>query len=193
MLDTDARIVSLEPRGLWDILDNIRLVGELTRVERRGAEVTRRLRTRIETVAARVAGPRLRVACLEWLDPLYVAGHWIPEMVALAGGVDVLGTARGDSQMVAWAEVCAARPEALVLMPCGFDVARARAEIRLLADRPGWDDLPAVRAGQVYLTDASSYFNRPGPRIVDGLEILAGLLHPDAGVGAVPAGAAERF
>jgi iron complex transport system substrate-binding protein len=193
VLDADARIVSLEPRGLWDILDNIRLVGELTGARERAAEVSGRLRTRIEIMAERFAGPRIRAACLEWLDPLYAGGHWVPEMVALAGGVDVLGTAREASRMVAWSEVCAARPEALIVMPCGFDVARARAEIRLLSTRPGWEDLPAVRSGRVYLTDASSYFNRPGPRIVDGLEILSGLLHPEAGPVSVPAGASERL
>lgn len=193
MLDPDARIVSLEPRGLQDILDNILLVGDLTGAREQAAEVVGRLRSRMDAVAARVAGPRPRVVCLEWLAPLYVGGHWVPEMVAMAGGVDVLGVAREPSWEVEWSALCAARPEALVLIPCGFDTARARAEIHLLSDRPGWEDLPAVRGGRVYLTDASSYFNRPGPRIIDGLEILVGLLHPEAAAAPLPAGAAERL
>ncbi len=193
MLDANARIVSLEPRGLRDILDNILLVGDLTGARERAAEVVGRLRRRMDAVAARVAGSRPRVACLEWLAPLYVGGHWVPEMVAMAGGVDVLGVAREPSRMVEWSALCAARPEALILIPCGFDIARARAEIHLLSDRPGWEDLPAVRGGRVYLTDASSYFNRPGPRIIDGLEILGGLLHPASAAAPLPAGAAERL
>lgn len=194
MLDPDARIVSLEPRGLQDILDNILLVGDLTGAGERAAEVVGRLRSRMDAVAARArgAGARPRVACLEWLAPLYVGGHWVPEMVAIAGGVDVLGVAREPSRTVEWSTLCAAHPESLVLMPCGFDIARTRAEIHLLSDRPGWDDLSAVRGGRVYLTDASSYFNRPGPRIIDGLEILVGLLHSEAAAASLPAGA-ERL
>jgi iron complex transport system substrate-binding protein len=109
---------------------------------------------------------------------VYVGGHWIPEMVDIAGGADVLGRPGAPSRMAEWDEVVAARPEVLVLMPCGFDIARARSELGVLTARPGWGDLPAVRTGRAFLTDASSYFNRPGPRLVDGLEMLAAAIYP---------------
>ncbi len=193
MLEADAKIVSLEPHGLLDILDNIHLVGDITGTVDRAHAVVRRLRDRIDAVAVRAAGPRPRVACLEWLDPVYGGGHWVPEMVATAGGVDVLGTPREPSRVVEWEKMLAARPDVLILMPCGFDIPRTRKEINLLLERPGWRDLPAVRAGRVYLTDASSYFNRPGPRIVDGLEILAVILRPEAFAYDVPSGAMEKL
>jgi iron complex transport system substrate-binding protein len=191
--ETDARIVSLEPWGLLDILETIRLVGGWTGTADRAEALVGRLQRRIDALTARETGPRLRVACLEWLSPLYVAGHWVPEMVALAGGLDVLGKPRVASWTVAWEEVLSARPEVLVLMPCGFDIPRTRREIALLTARPGWDDLPAVREGHVYLTDASAYFNRPGPRIVDGLAILAAVLRSDISARDLPPGAVERL
>jgi iron complex transport system substrate-binding protein len=118
------------------------------------------------------------VVCLEWLDPLYAAGHWVPEMVACAGGVDVLGTPGSPSVQIAWEQVQAAQPDALVLMPCGFSIARATRELDRLFTKPGWADLPAVRDGNVYVVDAPAYFNRPGPRLIDGVEILAACLFP---------------
>jgi iron complex transport system substrate-binding protein len=178
LLDAEARIVSLEPRGLGDVLDNILLVGELTRTEGRAQALVNQLRGRIEAARAQAFAARPRVVCLEWMDPIYVGGHWVPEMVDIAGGVDVLGRRSEPSRVVEWDEVIAAQPEVLVLMPCGFDIARTRAEVGALTGRPGWNDIPAVRGGRVFLTDASSYFNRPGPRLVDGLEILATALHP---------------
>ncbi|MBI4279467.1 MAG: cobalamin-binding protein [Armatimonadetes bacterium] len=180
MLDAETRIVSLEPHGLFDILENIVLVGELTGRQAEARALAGALRARIERVRERVAGRSVvRAACLEWLDPIYAAGHWIPEMVAVAGGRDVLGRPRAPSFVVEWETVRAAAPDEIVLRPCGFDVARTRAEIRLLTARDGCADLVAVRAGRVYLTDGSSYFSRPGPRIVDGVAILAAALHPE--------------
>ncbi|HET9001817.1 MAG TPA: cobalamin-binding protein [bacterium] len=177
LLDAEAKIVSLEPRGLGDVLDNILLVGELTRTAGRAQALVDQLRIRIGTVQAQASPPRPRVVCLEWMDPIYVGGHWVPEMVDIAGGVDVLGRAGEPSRVVEWNEVIGAAPDVLVLMPCGFDLARTRAEVGALTERPGWDEIPAVREGRVFLTDASSYFNRPGPRLVDGLEILATAIH----------------
>jgi len=142
--------------------------------------------------AATAGQPAPQVACIEWLDPIFVGGHWVPEMVEMAGGRDILGKPREPSFVVEWDEIVAAEPDVVVLMPCGFDVPRARQEIHRLTDRPGWEDLPAVRRGRVYLTDASSYFNRPGPRIVTGLEILARILHPEALAMELPPGAYER-
>ncbi len=180
VLEAETKLVSLEPLGLLDILDNILLVGELTDTQARAQTLVNMLRNRIEQVRSKAAGQSApRVTCLEWLDPLFAAGHWVPEMVAFAGGQDVLGRPRERSFVVDWDAVRAAAPEVLILMPCGFDVARIRAELHLLERRPGWQQLPAVRRGRVYLTDASSYFSRPGPRVVDGLEMLATILHPD--------------
>ncbi len=193
LLDAEPRIVSLEPRRLLDILDNIRLVGELAGVPERAADLARRLQRRIDDVAARSGGERPRVVCVEWLEPVYVGGHWVPEMVAAAGGRDALGAPGEASRMAEWRDVRDARPDVLVVMACGFDVSRTRAEIGLLTRRPGWDDLPAVRSGRVYLADASAYFSRPGPRIVDGLEILAAILHPGRGAIDVPPGAVEQL
>lgn len=192
VLDADAKIVSLEPLGLMDILDNILLVGELAGANARAEHLVAILRTRIGRVRSATAGlPKRSVVCLEWLDPLYVAGHWVPEMVEHAGGRDLLGRPKASSYVVDWDAVRSADPDVLVVMPCGFDVSRAREEIHLLTGRPGWKDLRAVRLGHVYLTEATSYFSRPGPRIVDGLETLARILHPDALALDVPQGSFE--
>jgi len=189
--DGSVRIVSLEPHGLDEILETILLVGDLTGRRDDAEALVEGLRRRIDEVAARPRGCIPRVACLDWLDPVFAAGHWVPEMVRAAGGSDALGTPGAPSRAVAWDDVVAAQPDVLVLAPCGFDVRRTRTEIGLLTSRRGWDDLPAVRAGRVFLTDASSYFNRPGPRIVDGLEILAGIIHPGGGVPEPPRGSVE--
>jgi len=187
VLEGRTKLVSLEPHGLEDILETILEVGRQTDTEPAARTLVDRLRERITCVRQlpRVV-PRPRVLCLEWLDPPFIAGHWVPEMVALAGGVDGLGRARRDSITVEWDAIVAYTPEAIVVMPCGFDMARTRAEIHLLAGRPGWHDLPAVRARRVFLTDATAYFSRPGPRIVRGLEILAALLRADADADAGP-------
>jgi iron complex transport system substrate-binding protein len=192
VLDAETKIVSLEPLGLLDILDNFLLVGALTGRLAQAEAVVGNLRERIDRARNATAGlPRPRVACIEWLEPLYVAGHWVPEMVATAGGNDVLGRAREPSFVASWNDIVAAEPEILVIMPCGFDLDRTRQEIQLLSRRPGWPELPAVRSGRVYLTEATSYFSRPGPRIVTGVEILATIFHPKA-VGAVlPTGSFE--
>lgn len=193
LLDAEAKIVSLEPRGLGDVLDNILLVGELTRTAGRAQALVNQLRIRIGTVQAQASPPRPRVVCLEWMDPIYVGGHWVPEMVDIAGGVDVLGRAGEPSRVVEWNEVIGAAPDVLVLMPCGFDLARTRAEVGALTGRPGWNDIPAVREGRVFLTDASSYFNRPGPRLVDGLEILATAIHHEMLDDRIPRESIERM
>lgn len=191
---SDSRIVSLEPHGLGDILDTIRLVGDLTETNDHASALVGRLRERIERVRETVAGrPRPTVICLEWLDPLFVAGHWVPEMVDLAGGSDLLGHPRAHSYTVEWPGVLEADPDVLLLMPCGFDVSRTRAEARPLMDRAGWRTLKAVQSRRVYATNGTAYFNRPGPRIVDGLEILGAILHPEAVSWALPEDGWERL
>lgn len=194
ILEADTRIASLEPHGLHDILDNILLVGQLTGTGEPARAIVDALRRRIDAIRSRAATlPRPRVACLEWLDPIYIGGHWIPEMVEAAGGTDVLGRAGEPSFEATWAEIVAARPDALVVMPCGFDIARTRREIASLTRRPGWSEVPAVRAGRVYLTEAGAYFSRPGPRIVTGLEILAASIHPEVFPDLLPVEAVEKL
>ncbi len=190
VLEGQTKLVSLEPLVVADILETIRMVGTLTGTSERAHTLVTALEARINRVKATTAGlTPPRVACLEWLDPVFVAGHWVPEMVELAGGRDMLGRPGQPSFVVDWDAVRAAAPEILILMPCGFDVPRIRDELNLLEQRDGWADLPAVRTKQVYLTDASAYFSRPGPRIAQGIEILAAILHPEAFAHTLPPGA----
>ena len=170
-------------------LDGESLEGIFADIDRAGIALGRRdaaarlvadLRTRIAHVGFLVAGAqRPRVACLEWLAPLFNAGHWVPEQVALAGGHDVLGEAGTRSHELTFADVATADPDIVVLMPCGFDAERAVAESRRLAADPAWEQLRAVRDGRIFAVDGNAYFSRPGPRVVDGVELLASLFHPD--------------
>jgi iron complex transport system substrate-binding protein len=120
------------------------------------------------------------VACIEWVDPLMAAGNWMPELVEMAGGVNLFGTAGKHSPWMSFEQLVAADPDAIVLLPCGFDLPRTREDLPLLARRPEWPALKAVQAGRVFLTDGNQFFNRPGPRLVESLEILAEMLHPEA-------------
>ena len=180
-LPTEPRIVSLNPHCLADILNDVLRIGEATNRYRRAESLVRELKSRIEVIRARTArsGPRPRVACLEWFDPLYIAGHWVPEMVQIAGGTDVFGTAGEPSAKVEWELVISSSPEVLILMPCGFDVERTVQESSLLKHRNGWEGLPAVRDGRIFAVSGTNYFSRPGPRLVDGVEILSHILHPE--------------
>lgn len=174
-------VMALKPERLADVLADIRRLGAAT--GRRGAagRLVAELTDRITTVGKRTARvkARPRVLCLEWFDPLYESGHWVPEMVDLAGGESVAGEAGKPSRIVAWETLRAAAPEVIVLTPCGFDAARAVRERHLFERLPGWGDLPAVRSGRVFVTHPSAYFSRSGPRLVDGLEILAHFVHPE--------------
>jgi len=191
VLPDRPRVLSLHPHTLEESLEEIRLVGEATGTQDAAERLLRGCRTRLVRVAALVAHERRRpkVFCLEWLNPLMASGHWVPEMVERAGGVEVLGQAGASSRSVEWGQVQAAAPEVLIVMPCGFSIARTRRELPELTTLPGWDTLPAVRDGQVYLVDGPSYFNRAGPRLVDGIELLAGLLHPERCAHLIPPGA----
>lgn len=180
-LGTQRTILSLEPTTLAGILETIEQVGKVAGVPERAAELVRALRTRIERVAAAAlaAADRPRVFAMEWLDPPYTAGHWVPEMVRLAGGQDDLAREGAPSVEVTWADIATYDPEVLVLMPCSFDLRRALEEFAS-ATLPGdWRRLRAVRSGRVYAVDSATYFSRSGPRIVAGLEILAEILHPE--------------
>ncbi|HLZ71655.1 MAG TPA: cobalamin-binding protein [Dehalococcoidia bacterium] len=177
----ERSVLSLEPTRLDEVFASIERVGTVTGRERDAAHLTGWLRAERDRIAGLLTGiaERPRVACIEWLDPPWVGGHWVPEMVALAGGTDALGEAGSPSVRTSWEQVAAARPNVIVVMPCGFGVERILREIATLDLPPTWHDLPAVRAGRVYAVDANSYFSRPGPRLVDGLRLLAGLLHAE--------------
>ena len=139
------------------------------------------LQARMQAMEDRLADARTRprIACLEWLDPLMAAGNWMPRLVEMAGGEDVFGQADTASAWIEWEALVAADPDVIAVLPCGFDIAQSRREMPVLTARPGWPDLRSVRAARVYLTDGNQYFNRPGPRLVESLEILAEILHPD--------------
>ncbi len=175
-----ARVVSLSPGSLDEVLRDITRVGNATGTSERADALVGTLRERVGRVAARVPqdGPKPRVACLEWLDPLYSAGHWVPEMVELAGGTDALATKHEPSARISMETLMETAPDVMVLMPCGFDERRTLREWEPLSDLPEWRAIPAVANGQVFAVDGSKFFNRPGPRLVDGLEILARLIHP---------------
>jgi iron complex transport system substrate-binding protein len=187
------RVVSLAPSTLADVLQDVRTVGAALGVPERAADVVAALEARIAAVCARTATvTRPRCVLLEWIAPPFRSGHWGPELVALAGGLEPLGRAGEDAARVAWDAVVAAAPDVLVLACCGYDVDRTLADVGLLRARPGWQDLPAVRAGAVWAVDGSAYFSRPGPRLADSLEILAEILHPDIFRGRFPARAVRR-
>jgi iron complex transport system substrate-binding protein len=189
------RVLSLDPSSLEDVLEDVRRVGEAAGADGAASRVLAELRTRVRAVAGRRegSGRRPRTVFLEWLDPPMVGGHWIPRMIDLAGGRDALGRAGEPSRFVAWDEVLRADPEALLLGPCGFDLARARREVDLVRSRPGFDSLEAVRSDRVFLVDGNAHFSRPGPRLVDGLEILGAILHPESSPARAPEGAFERL
>jgi len=189
-----ARVVNLEPTTLSGVLDSLVTVAEAAGVPEAGEVARAGLAARVAAVAERTArvATRPRVMVLEWIDPPFTAGHWSPEIVALAGGREVLGEAGAKSRACSWEEIAAADPEVLVVALCGFDAARSRLDLPLLARAPGVAGLACVRAGNVWLVDGNAFFSRPGPRLVDALEILAHVLHP--AVHPLPAGlpAAER-
>jgi iron complex transport system substrate-binding protein len=173
------RVISLAPMKLADVWDDIRRVAEGLSVPTRATALVRRLRERVATTAAKAsAAARLpSVACIEWLDPLMAAGNWVPELVELAGGLNLFGEPGKHAPWLNWEAVREHDPEIMILMPCGFDIARTSREIETLTRRPDWSKLRAVRSDHVFLTDGNQYFNRPGPRLVESLEILAELLH----------------
>jgi iron complex transport system substrate-binding protein len=180
-LSPTPRIVSLAPGVLSDVLNDIARVGQATGKEREAESLVQQLRERIDRVEEQAATSdfRPRVACLEWLDPLYSAGHWVPEMVALAGGEDGLARTGQPSARIQWERVLDFAPEVMVLMPCGFGLERTLKEAPRLATLPRWNELPAVKKQRVFVVDGSAFFNRSGPRLVDGLEILAQIIHPE--------------
>ena len=175
-------VLSLEPNALGDVWRDIASVAGALGVRERGEALLAQLRERLGAIArrARETGRRPRVACIEWYDPLMAAGNWVPELVEIAGGEDVLGVRGEHSAWLEWAALEEADPQAIVLMPCGFDIPRSRRELSAFTGRAEWMRLEAVQRGQVFVTDGNQFFNRPGPRLVESAEILAEILHPDA-------------
>lgn len=189
----DCEVLSLDAHSLRDILDTVNQVGEATGVRERAEACVGELRRRLHEVSRSVTGAlRPRVLALEWLDPIFVPGHWVPEMIDLAGGQCLAGAAKDRSVEASPEELRELDPDVLVVMPCGFGLAAAR---RAATEQAGLlSDLAprAIEEGRAFVVDASSYFNRSGPRVVEGVEILASLLHPEL-VGLPPAGAAATW
>ncbi len=198
VLQTLARkpeILWMTPRNLSEILENVRELGRATRRTSEAEAFITQAKERMSRIAAvaRSASSRPRVFCMEWIDPVYCSGHWVPEMLELIGAEDRLGKKGTDSVRVPWEDVLAWDPEVFVVLPCGFHLHEAAEQARLLASRPGWTGLTAVKRGQVFAVDASSYFARPGPRVFDGLELLAHLIRPDLFRWQGPSDAYERI
>jgi iron complex transport system substrate-binding protein len=193
-LPRPPRVVTLAPRNLAGVWKDIQTVGGATGRERQAETLVAQLAARVERVRAAVASAkRPRVLALEWLDPPFLPGHWVPEMIAIAGGEPVGCRAGEPSRRVDWAELLHTRPEVILLMPCGCSLKDTVEQARSVRWPEGWHRLEAVRAGRVWALDANSYFARPGPRLADGVEILAAILHPSLAPVPLPGGAAQRL
>jgi iron complex transport system substrate-binding protein len=181
LTERPATIVALEPNRLGDVWDDIRRVAEALDAPERGETLVAELRARVLGVAVRAGPvkPKPTVANIEWIDPLMSAGNWMPELVEMAGGVNLFGEAGKHSPWLSWEALVARDAEVLVVSPCGFGIARTMEEMPRLTARPEWPALKAVREGRVYVVDGNAYFHRPGPRLVESLEILAEILHPE--------------
>jgi iron complex transport system substrate-binding protein len=181
VLGPHVEVISLRPSLLQDIWDDIRRVGEATGRTQPADTLLEELFSRVKTVLAEstLLRENPRVAVIEWIEPLILAGNWLPELIQIAGGSDALCKPGEHSPTVTWQTIRDYAPEVLAIIPCGYKLPQTLAEVPTLQRLPGWQEVPAVCQGQVYAVDGNAYFNRPGPRIVDSLEILAGLVHPD--------------
>lgn len=195
ILKGETEIISLEPNSVNDIFANIRLVGEKTGTKTAANALIAGFEERIEHVVSRTAriSTRPKVYCMEWLDPPFAAGHWVPEMVSMAGGAEGLGQTGQPSKQIAWQQVVDFAPEVVILMPCGFNLEQTLKEAKAVTAYAGWHSLPAVRNRRVVAVDGSAYFNRPGPRVIDGLEILAQIIHPQVFGFSFSAGTLQEF
>jgi len=175
-----ANIVTLRPNRLEDIWNDIALVARAMKIPDEGRALIDQCKARMAAVSDKAVqiSNRPRVACIEWIDPLMAAGNWVPELVEMAGGINVFGKAGLHSPWMEWTDLIKENPDILVIMPCGFDLPRVRKEMKPLTDRPDWGGLKAVREEKVLLVDGNQYFNRPGPRLTDSLEILAEIFQP---------------
>jgi iron complex transport system substrate-binding protein len=180
-LASRPKIVSLTPNSLADVWDDIRRVAGAIGIAEHGETVAAALQARMCAIAekARATKERPRVALIEWIEPLMATGNWMPALVEMAGGVNLLGEPDKHSGYISWEQVAASDPDVIIVCPCGFDIARTEAEMYWLTRRPEWRTMRAVGTGRVYLADGNQYFNRPGPRLVETLQILAETLHPE--------------
>ena len=180
MVSSQPQIVALEPNWLADVWSDIRAVAAALDVPQRGEVLIAASQQRLAELRATTSPlpHKPTIACIEWIDPLMAAGNWVPELVAIAGGKNVFGTAGEHSPWMTWEELRTADPDVIAVLPCGFDIPRTRQEMPALTEHPEWSQLKAVRNGRVYVTDGNQYFNRPGPRLVESAEILAEILHP---------------
>ena len=178
-----AQLVALNPQSLGDVMKDIRRLGIATSQTAAAAEYVSALEARIELVRSRTGtlaeSQRPLTACIEWIEPMMIAGNWTPELIELAGGRQTWAVAGRHSTYTAWEDVRLADPEVIIVMPCGFDLSRTLREAASLSELPGWSEISAVRAGQVFAVDGNALFNRSGPRLVDSLELLAQLVHPE--------------
>lgn len=182
LTNSSPQIISLQPNILNDVWEDIRRVGNVFGVD--SLQVIENLEARVKIVDQKTQGLSQTehlptVACIEWIDPLMVGANWIPELVTLAGGQPLLSITGQSSTALKWETLISSNPDVIIFMPCGFDLNRTRQEAQLFSQRPEWQQLHAVQSGRVYITDGNSYFNRPGPRLVDSLEILGEILHPE--------------
>ena len=177
----DVKIVSLEPMSLNDVFDDIYRVAKALNKETAGDALVKDMKRRIAAIHEKTKNisSHPRIACIEWTEPMMAAGNWVPEMVSIAGGLDQLGRAGEHSPWMGWDELLKAKPEVVAFMPCGYDLTRTASEAATVVQSPQWQDLPAAKQGRAYITNGSDFFNRPGPRLVESLEILAEILHPD--------------
>jgi iron complex transport system substrate-binding protein len=182
LVDSHPRIVSVEPNALGDIWTSFRQVASALDVEDRGERLIEKSQQRLEAIRRRTEAlaSRPTVACIEWIEPLMAAGNWVPELVKVAGGVNLFGEAGKHSPWMTWDELVARDPEVIVILPCGWDIARSSGDMHWLTSRPEWNHLRAARSGRVAITDGNQFFNRPGPRVVESAEILAEILHPES-------------
>jgi iron complex transport system substrate-binding protein len=173
--------VALQPNALADIWEDIMRVARALDAETQGRKLVEQLQQRMNAIAqrARDLPEKPSVACIEWIDPLMAAGNWMPELVEMAGGVNLFGEAGKHSPWMTREQLQEKDPEMILILPCGFDIEQTRQNIHLLAGKPGWSQLQAVRNRRVYLLDGNQYFNRPGPRLAESLEILAEIMHPE--------------
>ncbi|MBI2980888.1 MAG: cobalamin-binding protein [Deltaproteobacteria bacterium] len=179
IVSSRPKIVSLKTESLADLWRDIQKVADAVGVRECGERLVRGLKERMERLLSRVP-TRPRVACIEWLDPLMAAGNWMPELVEMAGGTNLFGEAGKHSPWMTWEELVQKDPDLILCLPCGWGIEKVRSEMPVLTKRPEWKKLKAVQTGRVYLLDGNQYFNRPGPRLVESLEILAEIFHPES-------------
>jgi iron complex transport system substrate-binding protein len=180
LLEKDCRIISLEPHGLSDIYRDMHHLADQLGVEVAGAELLELLEERINIIRHKLKFivEKPRVACIEWLSPLMIAGNWTPEIIEIAGGIPILGEKGKHSGYVNFEDIQKENPDIIVLMPCGFSIQRTLMEINLILELPGWKELKAVQQNRIYIADGNQYFNRSGPRITDSIEIMAEIINP---------------